>query len=1071
MSVAAIIVVIDDTVIYFNQLKALSIINQQDTNWSISDEILSIIDDNFCSHSSQNDKKSQCFTIIISNQYKLSCKKKEGLLIGFILDSKEKSKTINKGEYEICDVLNNMMPLILNKFKDDMNEMMPAFLLQIYCHSIFQQEYKKFINKQQCQFCFGEKFEENGPSKENEIETTKTSTSALDYIRMQDFDEVNTSDDNLHYGYNPHTSITSLRFKRRNKPKPKITHTRNFSETISFRCIEQGKDKEEENSSTQQFDKRSSTTICKYDHLLKIVIVGNNNVGRSSLLQRFCEPDYQFNPDLHEKTVNGDFRLRVIEIDGECVKFQLWDVPVLNSTRKSSMRSKFYENCHGVIIVYDITNRESFKDIDCWVKEIKHYTTDNTLIFIFGNKLDKTKDENGKSNGLRNVELIELQQKAYNLHTSCYELSAMDTKSVNEAFIDIGEQLITFTRHPTMHHLSIFDKLNETELTEIQQGTNMRLITMTHDTDCTKSRPSRITKNHSIATIRANNTLKYAVMDHYLSDDCGCLRFFVYNIWIDLDDMFYILSRLILLTMIDKDNKFCLSVLKTFARLFIYPLIIFLSLIIILPTCMFLLMVMIFEVNKEDRRSIDRLSKVQRLNQGFFQSLQRYFRMLFMFIFLNGIPCLIGMFASNQYVEILIIIYLIVLLMILIFSTYRSLQVCIEKRNNKLKDKSFLFKPSKFHWTFGSLLTVLFIIYEMLQFSLFVFHSKDFNHDIIAQLDYEIYLDIITNFDALRGVYFDLIIIGIILLLWSFEFMDELKTYAKLRWIDQEKQKAKESYYHSFIGTVINGHNSLKYPNMIACKIMFILCDVFFLIMIEKLVLNLSYHINWNKEQRIYATISCLIISYYVPFSVLISPLYSEQSNKFQDGNNNNNKSMNKKSINKSFWSFENKIYHLKPYLSAILITKFAMIIFSHILFTKYIMATIIAQSIAMIGLFIFTIIWTLQSLNLFGLSWNEPIFPFYISLIRCIGFSFGLICALLQFIIFYNVIPFLNNDKYMIITILFIAIMIICIVFLIFILKYNKFYSTKNINNIDCDLIVWYKNREMRVIHFYSLQ
>ena len=102
-----------------------------------------------------------------------------------------------------------------------------------------------------------------------------------------------------------------------------------------------------------------------YDHMFKVLVVGNSAVGKSALLQRFAEGNFD---DSYVSTIGIDFKVRTINIDDQRIKLQIWDTA--GQERFRTIGTAYYRNTHGVIVVYDVTSKESFLNIERWLHEI-----------------------------------------------------------------------------------------------------------------------------------------------------------------------------------------------------------------------------------------------------------------------------------------------------------------------------------------------------------------------------------------------------------------------------------------------------------------------------------------------------------------------------------------------------------------------------------------------------------------------------------------------------------------------------------------------------------------------------
>ena len=122
-----------------------------------------------------------------------------------------------------------------------------------------------------------------------------------------------------------------------------------------------------------------------YDHLVKILLVGDSGVGKSSLLARFISDSF----DEQGPTVGVDFKLNHVDVDGTRLKLTVWDTA--GQERFRTLTSSYYRGAHGVVFVYDVTSRESFENArETWRKEVEMYgTIANSVKIVIGNKIDR----------------------------------------------------------------------------------------------------------------------------------------------------------------------------------------------------------------------------------------------------------------------------------------------------------------------------------------------------------------------------------------------------------------------------------------------------------------------------------------------------------------------------------------------------------------------------------------------------------------------------------------------------------------------------------------------------------
>jgi len=158
-----------------------------------------------------------------------------------------------------------------------------------------------------------------------------------------------------------------------------------------------------------------------YDYLFKILLIGNSGVGKSSLLLRFADDTFT---DNFMPTIGVDFKIRTLEVDGKTIKLQIWDTA--GQERFKTITSSYYKGAHGIIVVYDVTDKESYKNIDTWMNEVEKHASDNVSRILWGNKSDLT--------DARQVSTDEGKELADQFNIRFMETSAKESANVEEAF-------------------------------------------------------------------------------------------------------------------------------------------------------------------------------------------------------------------------------------------------------------------------------------------------------------------------------------------------------------------------------------------------------------------------------------------------------------------------------------------------------------------------------------------------------------------------------------------------------------------------------------------------------------
>jgi len=136
----------------------------------------------------------------------------------------------------------------------------------------------------------------------------------------------------------------------------------------------------------------------KYDYIFNSFIIGNCEVGKTCLIEKFIDDIFTSN---HLSTISLDFKVKPIKIEKKLIKLQIWDLG--GQERFRHIVEAYYKKMNGIIIVYDVTNKYSFKNItDYYLKAIEYYCNQDVVKVLVGNKCDApgrvVTEEEGKSN-------------------------------------------------------------------------------------------------------------------------------------------------------------------------------------------------------------------------------------------------------------------------------------------------------------------------------------------------------------------------------------------------------------------------------------------------------------------------------------------------------------------------------------------------------------------------------------------------------------------------------------------------------------------------------------------------
>lgn len=170
------------------------------------------------------------------------------------------------------------------------------------------------------------------------------------------------------------------------------------------------------------------STATEYDYLFKLLLIGDSGVGKSCLLLRFADHTYT---ESYISTIGVDFKIRTIELDGKTIKLQIWDTA--GQERFRTITSSYYRGAHGIIVVYDITDAESFNNVKQWLSEIDRYASEGVNKLLVGNKNDLAPK--------RAVAAEQAKSFADSVGIPFLETSAKTATNVENAFLTMAAQI------------------------------------------------------------------------------------------------------------------------------------------------------------------------------------------------------------------------------------------------------------------------------------------------------------------------------------------------------------------------------------------------------------------------------------------------------------------------------------------------------------------------------------------------------------------------------------------------------------------------------------------------------
>lgn len=166
-----------------------------------------------------------------------------------------------------------------------------------------------------------------------------------------------------------------------------------------------------------------------FDESFKILIIGNSDVGKTSLIFRFADGSFSAQ---YVSTVGIDFKNKIIVSNDKQIQLQIWDTA--GQERFRSITTAYYRGAAGFVIVYDITNEVSFKDVQEWVSLIESHSGPEAKRILVGNMSDKEKE--------RKVTRERGQELADQLGAEFIETSAKDNSNVEKVFQLLVESIL-----------------------------------------------------------------------------------------------------------------------------------------------------------------------------------------------------------------------------------------------------------------------------------------------------------------------------------------------------------------------------------------------------------------------------------------------------------------------------------------------------------------------------------------------------------------------------------------------------------------------------------------------------
>ena len=159
----------------------------------------------------------------------------------------------------------------------------------------------------------------------------------------------------------------------------------------------------------------------EYSLIFKMILIGDSGVGKTNILNRYVNDTFS---ETTKSTVGVELGTKVEEYNNNKIKVQIWDTA--GQERYKSITKTYYKGAKGAFIVYDITNKDTFKNVDKWIQDLREFGEDDAAILIVGNKSD-LEDK-------REVSTEEVKKKAEVYKMAYCETSALNAQNIDYAF-------------------------------------------------------------------------------------------------------------------------------------------------------------------------------------------------------------------------------------------------------------------------------------------------------------------------------------------------------------------------------------------------------------------------------------------------------------------------------------------------------------------------------------------------------------------------------------------------------------------------------------------------------------
>ncbi len=197
-----------------------------------------------------------------------------------------------------------------------------------------------------------------------------------------------------------------------------------------------------------------------HQYIFRLCLLGDSFVGKTSILTRYSDGVIQ---NKYISTIGVDFKVITLQLDNIITKIHIWDTA--GQERFKSIAVNYFKSSHGFIFVYDITNKDSFDNINNWIDLAFQNNQNSVVNFLIGNKSDLEND--------RKISIEEGKNFAEEKKFIFLETSAKDNININKVFEFFTYKLICyFQKNQNKYEISQGERLTEANDISIEEDSN-----------------------------------------------------------------------------------------------------------------------------------------------------------------------------------------------------------------------------------------------------------------------------------------------------------------------------------------------------------------------------------------------------------------------------------------------------------------------------------------------------------------------------------------------------------------------------------------------------------------------